>query len=98
MASQESFSWLGHSVAGWKVSGVTRQQQQCQRLDVREIAYALGVTCLHNHPSGSNRCPSTRSAILGSSFLACCRKCGAARCASSAASSLYCSYIKNRRG
>ena len=43
------------------------------------------------YPSGSNRCPSMRSATLGRSFLANCRKCGEARCASSAASSLYCS-------
>lgn len=43
------------------------------------------------YPNGSNKCPSTRSATLGRSLRACCRKCGAARCASSAASSLYCS-------
>ena len=46
----------------------------------------------HNlYPSGSYRWPSTRSPSLGRSFLAYCRKCGAARWASSAASSLYCS-------
>ena len=44
-----------------------------------------------NYPSGSYRCPSTRSPSLGSSFLAYCRKWGAARWASNPASSLYCS-------
>ena len=43
------------------------------------------------YAKGSSRCPSTRSAIFGSSFFAYCRKCGAARWASRPASSLYCS-------
>jgi len=86
MTTNGIVDWLQNEV--WQ--GIMREAAKA--LSVVQASAPHGCNVAESHyPSGSNKCPSTRSPSFGRSFFAYCKKWGAARCASSAASSLYCS-------